>query len=259
MRPASKILVALVLIVGLAGCREQTLYSGLAQREANEMMALLKRAGIDAQLTLEARNGTLTVAVPKTHAVASVEMLSRAGYPRQKTPTMTDLLPKDTWLLSPVEERAKLSYALSQEMTGTLRQINGISDVRVHFAAADRNALGQITAQPSAGVVVRYDADVIGPDFADSIRNLVASSVAGLTYDRVSVLMVPQDPMSMGGSRLAAQAVAAVAPGAGRDTTPGPTAAWADWLNASGTKLVAAGILAAALASIFFRVLRGSR
>jgi type III secretion protein J len=186
--------VAVTALLLLGGCRDQTIYSGLAQREANEMMALLKRSGIDTKLAMDARNSTVTLAVPQQHAVAAVEALSRSGFPRVKTPTMTELLPKDTWMLSPSEERAKLAYAQSQEMMGTLRQVSGVTDVRVHFAPADRNALGQPTSQPSASVLVRYDADVIGPDYTDRIKALVANSVAGLTYDRVTVMMVPSEP-----------------------------------------------------------------
>ncbi len=273
MRFVARSLIVLTLAGLLAGCREQLLYSGLAQREANEMMALLKRAGLDAKLTAEARGGTLSVAVPQQQSVAAVDLLSRAGLPRQKSPTMPELLPKDTWMLSPVEERAKLAYALSQEMTGTLRQIAGINDVRVHLAPADRNALGQIVTQPTASVLVRYDADIIGPDFADNIRSLVASGMSGLTFERVSVVMMPQDMSAAAASAGLQPAKASAAAPSSSPVPSGPTPAAATGgaltslpglvevvaTPAVLTKWVAALLLAAAMAALLLRVARVRR
>lgn len=253
MRALVRVVCLLTLLVALPGCRDQVLYSGLAQREANEMMALLNRSGVNAKLALEARGGTLALNVPQAQAVAAVDVLSRAGLPRHKTPTMSEMLPKDTWMLSPSEERAKLAYALSQEMTGTLRQVNGISDVRVHFAPADRNALGQVTAQPSASVFVRYDADLIGPDFADSIKSLVANSVAGLSYDKVSVLMLPQHDT---GAAVRASLPSLIPPAAASTPAASATGASASLFDAVSTKWLAVTALAIVLAGLFLRLVR---
>jgi type III secretion protein J len=255
-----RVCCVIALLAILPGCRDQVLYSGLAQREANEMMALLNRAGVNAKLALEARGGTLALNVPQAQAVAAVDALTRAGLPRHKTPTMSEMLPKDTWMLSPSEERAKLAYALSQEMTGTLRQVNGISDVRVHFAPADRNALGQVTAAPSASVFVRYDADLIGPDFADSIKSLVANSVAGLSYDKVAVLMLPQHDVPGGAVRASLPSLippaAASVPTATAPILTSPAAAISGLFNGNIAKWLGAAALAAILAALFFRLVR---
>jgi type III secretion protein J len=239
------------LLMLLTGCRDQTIYSGLAQREANEMMALLRRSGIETKLALDARTSTVTIAVPQADAGSAVEALSRAGYPRVKTPTMTELLPKDTWMLSPSEERAKLAYAQSQEMMGTLRQVSGITDVRVHFAPADRNALGQSTTQPSASVLVRYDADIIGPDYADRIKSLVANSIAGLSYDRVTVMMVASEQFSavaLKGDALRATNTEA--------TSTTRSIVFPDWLTGAMGRLMAALAIAGVLGLALVRRLK---
>jgi type III secretion protein J len=249
-----KPIVAAALLLVLTGCREQMIYSGLAQREANEMMALLKRSGIDTKLALDARTSTVTIAVSQQQAVAAIEVLSRSGFPRVKTPTMTELLPKDTWMLSPSEERAKLAYAQSQEMMGTLRQVNGVTDVRVHFAPADRNALGQPTSLPSASVLVRYDADIIGPDYTDRIKSLVANSVAGLTYDRVTVMMVPSEPFA--GAQLKAAAATSLVEAAPAAPTMTSVSAVPDWLTGQAARMLAAVAVAALLAGAVLRRLK---
>ena len=143
--------------------------------------------------------------------------------------------------------------------------MNGISDVRVHFAPADRNALGQVTAQPSASVFMRYDADLIGPDFADSIKSLVANSVAGLSYDKVAVLMLPQHDVS-GASRASLPSLvppaAASTPVAFPGAFPAPVVGVAQpsaiggLFDAINTKWLAVTALAAILAALFLRLVR---
>jgi type III secretion protein J len=254
-------LLCLLILAVLPGCRDQILYSGLAQREANEMMALLKRSGVDVKLALEARGGTYVLNVSEAQAVAAVDVLTRAGLPRQKTPAMSELLPKDAWMLSPGEERTKLAYALSQDMTATLRQLAGVSDVRVHVAPADRNALGQIAAPASASVFLRYDADLMGPDFADKIRSLVANGISGLAYDKVSVLMVPQQEPAIGAVRAALPSIvpsASASTPAASQVGGGPQAAASPWSSFGGLdpRWLAAGGLAALFAGIVLRLLR---
>jgi type III secretion protein J len=47
IRPA--LVVSLVLSALLCGCGEQELYTQLSERQANEMVALLRGAGVDAR------------------------------------------------------------------------------------------------------------------------------------------------------------------------------------------------------------------
>ena len=188
-------LIALCLVCfALAGCNErQTLYSGLTQKEANEMVVVLKRSGIDGALAPDARGGTLTLQVATERMPDAVDALTRAGLPRQKQSSLQDVLPRDTWMVSPSEERARLAYAVSQELTTTLSKIPGVMETRVHVALGERNALGQLTTPTSASVLVHFDADVLSQGFAENIRALVTTSVSGLAYDRVTVTMIPAE------------------------------------------------------------------
>lgn len=186
-------LAALLVALALGGCQEQTLYSGLRQSEANQILAVLQTAGISATVRDEARGGTQAISVAPSALGDAVRVLSRAGLPRQKEASLKDVLPRDSWMASPLEERARLAYGFSQELTQTLTNIPGIVDARVHLALAEKNALGQTTADPTASVLVSYDTALLGAEFQDNIRSLVANSVAGLSYDRVTVTMVPYE------------------------------------------------------------------
>jgi type III secretion protein J len=188
-----RVLVCLVLTLGLVGCRTQVLYSGLGQREANEMLAILEAAGFSGNTTAEARGGTLSLSVVSGHAGGAARVLARAGLPRDKRATLTDILPKESYLASPSDDRARLAYGISQELTSTLMHISGVSQARVHVALAEKNALGQIVSPPSASVLIRHNPEILRGDFQDSVRSIISSSVTGLTYDRVAVTMLPED------------------------------------------------------------------
>jgi type III secretion protein J len=188
-----RVFVCLVLTLGLAGCRTQVLYSGLGQREANEMLAILEAAGFSGSTSAEARGGTLSLSVASGHAGGAARVLARAGLPRDKRSTLTDILPKESYLASPSDDRARLAYGISQELTSTLMHISGVSQARVHVALAEKNALGQVTSPPSASVLIRHNPEILRGDFQDSVRSIISNSVTGLTYDRVAVTMLPED------------------------------------------------------------------
>jgi type III secretion protein J len=188
-----RVLVCLVLTLGLTACRTQVLYSGLGQREANEMLAILEAAGFSGNTSAEARGGTLSLSVASGHAGGAARVLARAGLPRDKRATLTDILPKESYLASPSDDRARLAYGISQELTSTLMHISGVSQARVHVALAEKNALGQIVSPPSASVLIRHNPEILRGDFQDSVRSIISSSVTGLTYDRVAVTMLPED------------------------------------------------------------------
>jgi type III secretion protein J len=192
-----RVLVLIVLTLSLVGCRTQVLYSGLGQREANEMLAILEAAGFSGSTTAEARGSTLSLSVASSHVGGAARVLSRAGLPRDKRSTLTDILPKESYLASPSDDRARLAYGISQELTSTLMHISGVSQARVHVALAEKNVLGQIVSPPSASVLIRHNPEILRGDFQDNVRAIISSSVTGLTYDRVAVTMMPEDVMPL--------------------------------------------------------------
>lgn len=72
---------ALFLALALAGCQVE-LFTGLNEREANEMLAILMRAGIDAD-KVAAGEGLLTINVDQKRFAEAVEILKRQGFPRE--------------------------------------------------------------------------------------------------------------------------------------------------------------------------------
>src|SRR5690606_20471048 len=91
---------------------------------------------------------------------------------------------------SPLEERARYIYALSQEISGTLSRIDGVVFARVHVVLPERGVAGEPGVQSTAAVFIKhqagYDLDLLQPQ----IRRLVTNSIPGLSPERVSIVFV---------------------------------------------------------------------
>ena len=130
-------LLALPLI--LAACNVD-LYSKLSEGEANEIVALLIRNGISANRVF-AKDGSSVVRVDDTSFADAMAVLSDAGLPRQKFASIGDIFADNKLVSSPTEERARFIYALSQELSKTLSEIDGVLAARVHLVLPKNDPL----------------------------------------------------------------------------------------------------------------------
>jgi len=66
-----------------------------------------------------------------------------------------------------------------------------VLSARVHLVLPENDPLRQQLVPSSASVFIRYHANVRMEDLVPQIKMLVANGVAGLSYDKVSVILVP--------------------------------------------------------------------
>ena len=212
MRPLRLAVFGLLALL-LAGC-DVDLYSRLGEREANEMMAVLLEHGIGANRKLE-QDRSITISVPKSEFAQAVDLLKERGYPRDKYDTVADVFPGDKLISSPLQERARLNYALSQELAHTVSEIDGVLSARVHIVLPEDAELQKAAIPSSASVFVRYLRSAALQGAVPQIKTLVANSVAGVTYDRVTVVLVPVDsaPVAQPGANAGAAKVSSLLPG----------------------------------------------
>jgi type III secretion protein J len=184
---------ALVLLAALllSAC-ETELYNNLDQRQANEIVATLQQRGIPAQ-RVTVKGGTYTVVVDKGRFAESVTILKDAGLPRQEFQTMGQVFKKDGLVSSPTQERAQMIFALSQELSRTVSEIDGVLSARVHLVLPENDPLRQQLVPSSASVFVRHRSNARVGNLVPQVKMLVANGVAGLAYDKVSVILVPVD------------------------------------------------------------------
>jgi len=184
----------LALCILLAACSEQELYSGLTERQANEMVALLRDAGISADK--QARDtGNFAITAPKEDFAQAIELLKVNGYPREGFDSLGAVFKKDGFMSSPLEERARLNYALSQEIANTPASIDGVVVARVHLAVPDKDPLADKPPVASASVFIKHRPSVDLSARIPQIKALVVNSIEGLPYENVTVALFAAEPM----------------------------------------------------------------
>ena len=213
--------IALVCLLGvLAGCQE-ALYSQLSETEANEMRITLARAGV-AATKVGVENGKFAIEVDRQDAAPALAELQRVGLPREKFASTLDVLKPDSLVPNLSDDRARRAYALSQELSRTIADIDGVVSARVHLVLVDRPGFAEKAAHAStASVLVKHKPGVNLKAASFSIRQLVAKSVEGLTAENVTVLFSIAEPVSTSHPRIAGEAVVS-----GRDWLDGGVLVW---------------------------------
>ena len=187
MQKFRRIGLAVATVLALSGCRIEV-YDKLSQRDANEMTALLLQAGVDAKRVTQ-KDGLFAVTVNEGDFAEAVTLIDRSGLPKPDFASMTDVLSDDRLIASPSEERARLNYALSQELSRTVSEIDGIVSARVHLATPSNDPLVRRETQSSASVAIHHRESFSAAGVVPRIKVLVANAVDGLDYDRVSVAL----------------------------------------------------------------------
>ena len=183
---------ALLAVLALLSACKVDLYSGIEQKEANEILGLLLRAGIDADKVNE-REGKNTIRVEKEHVEQAIAVLTARGLPRSRSMNIMDVFKSEGLIASANAERMRYIYAMSEELTGTLSQLDGVVAVRVHIAVPEARRNGKPEGHPSAAVFLKHQNKYDFQSYVPQIKKLVSNSIEDLPYDAVSVVLFPTD------------------------------------------------------------------
>jgi type III secretion protein J len=189
-----KVLSVIACCLLLSACGgQEALYAELDEQQANEMLAVLVRAGIDASKSRADKAWSIEVA--RKSLPQAMEVLKAEGYPRDKYDTLGQVFKKEGFVSTPLEERARLLYALSQELSHTISSIDGVIVSRVHLAIPERRPLSDEKPLSSASVFVKHKPGSQVVNKAASIKSLIVNSVEGLPYENVTVTFFVSDAM----------------------------------------------------------------
>lgn len=177
----------LCMIIALSGCKEQELYSQLSEAEANDMVALLYGHGLPASKQRD--ENMFTVLTEPGSFSQAVNLLRANGLPRTQYQTLGSMFAKKGFVSSPLEERARLNHALSQELARTLTHIDGVVTAYVHLAVPEHDVLAEVQASASASVFVKHRSDVDLRGSVSQIKALVVNGIENLPYDNVTVAL----------------------------------------------------------------------
>lgn len=187
-------IIALIAALALAACSGQELYRDVNEREANEMISVLMRAGIEAT-KIPGEKGMFTVEVAEGEFAEAVDILRQNGLPRDKFESLGTVFQKEGFTSSSLAERARLVYGLSEELSDTISRFDGVIEARVHLSMPETDALTGAANPSSASVFVKYREGMDLPAQTAAIKSLVTNSIEGLEYDRVSVAMTAAKPV----------------------------------------------------------------
>ncbi|MCO5966180.1 type III secretion system inner membrane ring lipoprotein SctJ [Sinorhizobium meliloti] len=186
-----KRLATVLLLFTLVSCESKLeLYRNISAHEANEMLALLTGQGIDAKKTTD-NDGTASLLIDTKDVPPAMEVLKGAGLPRDQHADIGSLFAKEGLISSPTEERIRYIYGITQELSRTLSSIDGVLNARVHAVLPQETSDNRDQSFPSsAAVLIRYAPGTIVDQIVPKVKELVANSLEGLSYERVSVVLV---------------------------------------------------------------------
>ena len=179
----------------LVGCSSR-LVSGLAEVEANEIVSILSGAGVDAQKQ-SADGKTHEVMVSGAAFNESLQILRSVGLPKERTTKLPDYIKKEGLVSTPLEERARLMYALGRDMAQTFEQIDGVIQARVHVVVPTVDSLGEKPRASSASVFIRHRPGLDTAQFSPKVKQLVLNGIEGLSYDRITVSLFEADVLNV--------------------------------------------------------------
>ncbi len=184
--------VLLCMTLMLAACKE-TLNSKVSESEANEVLSVLRDAGIEAR-KMPADEKSYDVEVEKDDLARALDVLHAHGLPRSHYEDLGQIFKKDGLVATPAEERVRYIYGVSQELEQTLAHIDGVVVARVHVVIPQNDPLADSKTPSSASVFIKYRPSADPNALAPLVRSLVVRGIEGLDPDHVSVAFVVAEP-----------------------------------------------------------------
>ncbi len=183
----------LVVLLVLVGCKEQTLYQGLTEQEANEMAALLQRSGLTAT-KVAGKENLFSVNTDEESFADAVQLLQANGLPRTKFANLGDIFEEQSFVSSSTAQRARYIHGLSQEISQTISSIDGVLLARVHLSVPEKDPLTDEPPESSASVFVKHRRNIDLSPHVGQIKALVVNGLENLPYENVTVALFESSP-----------------------------------------------------------------
>ena len=182
--------IALIAIIALNLLGNQadysTLFTGLSQEEAQQVVGLLQDEGIEYRYN--ASDGAIRVPEAKVEQTR-VDLLSK-GYP--KSGFAYDMYLDNTGLMTTESDKKLITkYELQDRLGATIRVFEGVQEARVTinegsealYAWEDRSA----SSATASVVITMKNGGTLTADKAKAVKTLISHAVKGMTFTNVAV------------------------------------------------------------------------
>jgi type III secretory pathway lipoprotein EscJ len=183
-----RIVFCVGLIICAAGCGTSPVADDLPQREANEIVSVLRRHGIDSQIQKQkGGHGRYSVVVSQSEFGESVTLLSALGLPLERKTSFSDLVSQSGILPSSREvESLRLDRAAAAELEDLLK---GHPSVAAASVVVRSHGL-EIGVSPSVSAVIQTKQGSILS--VVETKQVIARTVPGLKAEEVVVSVAEQ-------------------------------------------------------------------
>ncbi len=188
-----KVTLGLLVAIALTACTEQmTLYKSLVEKEVNLMTAVLLKSGLEA-VREENKDGTYNLVIKDArYFPEAMDILSRRGFPREKFDNLCTIFKGEGMVSTPLELRARYTCAKSQELAGSLMQLDGVINGRVHLVLAETDAITRKMKPASASVIIKHKSGMDISTLIPKVKQLVSFGVESLPYQNVSIMLTEE-------------------------------------------------------------------
>jgi flagellar M-ring protein FliF len=161
------------------------LYSGLSQKDKNQVIAELQKQGVQYQVTNNGQN----IRVPKEQVGPTRLQLAEQGIPGDSKVGYEIF--NDTSGLGTTNfvQNINRLRALEGELAQTIRSMENVAQARVHLVLPQRELFSRERQESSASVALLMDGNQrLGEEQVMSIQHLVASGVPQLEPEMISIV-----------------------------------------------------------------------
>ncbi|MFP4647710.1 MAG: flagellar basal-body MS-ring/collar protein FliF [Halorhodospira sp.] len=163
----------------------RTLYADLSSEDASAVINALEEQGVE--VAFDERSGDIQVPEEQVHRARI--FLASEGLPKGEGFGYEMLEEDPGFGVSESMEQARFDRALETELAKSIETLRGVTSARVHLDDPEESVFVRDRKEAKASVVLELDQERELPSSqVDGIIHLVASSVADLEHDNVSVV-----------------------------------------------------------------------
>lgn len=192
-------LMAMTLL--LAGCAAENLYQDLDERDANEILVVLYKNGIDAEKTRVegTQEVTYSIQVGKDELQRSRQILMENSLPRKKQLGFSGICKEKGLIPTPEEEKCRKLLALKGEIINSLERVPGMVDADVVLNLPEISEFStepEAHKKPTASAVLRVRKEEAGMEVTESrMQRFISNTVENLDPRDVSVIISYVEPI----------------------------------------------------------------